>query len=341
VAPELEAAAQGYEGFVKYHAPTGELYAAYSPVGGPTGWGIVVQQSVAEANAPLARTTFIIGGVWLALALVGTAGILWLARGFTRPIVELTSTTREIERTGRLVKTSLEERTDEVGQLSQSFDRMVERLDSMEGRLATVAAEERNRLARDLHDAVSQTLFSASLIAEVLPKVWARDPEAGKRRLEEVRQLTRGALAEMRTLLLELRPAALVEAELPHLLTQLGESIGGRTGAPVTVTVTGECDFSADVKIALYRIAQEALNNVAKHAAADHVTVDLGCEPDRLILTISDDGDGFNIKDTAADSLGLRIMRERSEEIGARLTIASEAGKGTKISVAWKKANGR
>jgi signal transduction histidine kinase len=102
--------------------------------------------------------------------------------------------------------------------------------------------EERNRLARDLHDAVTQTLFSASLIAEVLPRIWERKPDEGRRRLDELRELTRGALAEMRTLLLELRPAALIEARLSVLLRQLAESITGRARVPVTVTVDGECD---------------------------------------------------------------------------------------------------
>jgi signal transduction histidine kinase len=126
------------------------------------------------------------------------------------------------------------------------------------------AAQERQRLARDLHDAVTQTLFSASLIAEVLPRIWERDPEEGQRRLKELRELTRGALAEMRTLLLELRPAALVEARLTDLLHQIAESITGWARVPVTVEVEGECDLPLEVKVALYRIAHEALYNMAK-----------------------------------------------------------------------------
>jgi len=143
---------------------------------------------------------------------------------------------------------------------------------------AAVAAE-RSRLARDLHDAVTQTLFSASLISEVLPRIWERDPEEGRRRLDELRELTRGALAEMRTLLLELRPSALVDAALNDLLRQLAESITGRARVPVAVELEGKCTLSPEVKIALYRIAQEALNNVAKHAGASQATVHLRCTP--------------------------------------------------------------
>ena len=117
------------------------------------------------------------------------------------------------------------------------------------------AEEERIRLARDLHDAVSQTLFSTSLIAEVLPRLWERNKEEGLQKLEEVRQLTRGALAEMRTLLFELRPAALADAELSDLLRQLAESVIGRARVPVTLEVEGTCVIPPDVKIAFYRIA--------------------------------------------------------------------------------------
>jgi PAS domain S-box-containing protein len=174
---------------------------------------------------------------------------------------------------------------------------------------AAVAAE-RNRLARDLHDAVTQTLFSSSLIAEVLPRLWERDPEEGRRRLQELRELSRGALAEMRTLLLELRPSALEESNLGDLLRQLAESITGRARVPVALEVEGECDLEAEVKIALYRIAQEALNNVAKHAGAGEATVRLRYRPGRVGLCVCDDGLGFDPATLPPNSLGLGIMRE-------------------------------
>jgi len=199
---------------------------------------------------------------------------------------------------------------------------------------AAVMAE-RSRLARDLHDAVTQTLFSSSLIADVLPRIWEANPEEGRRRLEELQELTRGALAEMRTLLLELRPSALVDAELSDLLRQLGESITGRARVPVAVDVVGSCDIPEEVKVALYRIAQESLNNVAKHAGATRATVRLRCEPDRVALRIRDDGKGFDPEEASPDSLGLGIMRERAEAIGAELTVESEVGQGTAVTLRW------
>jgi PAS domain S-box-containing protein len=198
------------------------------------------------------------------------------------------------------------------------------------------AAAERSRLARDLHDAVTQTLFSASLIAEVLPRIWERKPDEGQRRLEELRQLTRGALAEMRTLLLELRPSALMEAEIEELFRQLSEAFTGRSRLPVRLKMEGKCQVAPDVRIALYRIAQEAMNNIAKHAHASEVHLELTCSEHGVKLCIQDDGNGFSTANISSDHLGLGIMRERAEAIGAELTITSQPGEGTRIEAAWK-----
>jgi len=204
--------------------------------------------------------------------------------------------------------------------------------------------EERQRLARDLHDAVTQTLFSASLIAEALPALWESDQEEGRQLLKELRQLSRGALAEMRTLLLELRPATLVEASLGDLLRQLGVAVIGRTGVPVTVTVEGGRAIPDDVHVALYRIAQEALNNVVKHAHASQVMVSLrrfppasgGDREGTVELCINDDGRGFDPSYIPPDRLGLGIIRERAQTIGATLKIDSRPGHGTQVTAVWK-----
>jgi signal transduction histidine kinase len=196
--------------------------------------------------------------------------------------------------------------------------------------------KERSRLARDLHDAVSQTLFSASIIADVLPKLWEKDQEEGRRRLAEIRQLTRGALAEMRTLLFELKPAALADAEFSYLLHQLAESITGRTRINVKVLLEGQCELQPDVKIALYRIVQEALNNVAKHANATQASINVSCQGGVIELIITDNGKGFDITKVRAESLGLGIMRGRAKEIGAEISVQSNIGSGSQIIVKVK-----
>jgi two-component system nitrate/nitrite sensor histidine kinase NarX len=208
--------------------------------------------------------------------------------------------------------------------------------------LATL--RERQRLAHDLHDAVSQSLFSASLSAEVLPRLWERHPEEGRLCLTELHRLTRSALAEMRTLLLELRPAALVETALGDLLNQLAEAIASRAMLSVTMVIEAHDPLPPEVQLALYRIAQEALNNVAKHAGASRVEVKLrpvpslvvGGEPkSSLELGIGDDGCGFNFDRVSPICLGLSIMRERAETIGATLKIESQLGQGTQVIVIW------
>ena len=204
----------------------------------------------------------------------------------------------------------------------------------------SAATMERNRLARDLHDAVSQTLFSASLIAEVLPRIYERDPQQGREKLEELRQLTRGALAEMRTLLLELRPAALAETSLPDLLRQLSEAVVGRARIPVELDVASTRELPPEVAVAVYRIAQEALNNVVKHADAEAVQVSLrdGHDDggDLLELVIADDGRGFDVAAGSSGRLGLGIMAERADSIGARLELWSRPGEGTRVRAVWR-----
>ncbi len=198
-------------------------------------------------------------------------------------------------------------------------------------------ASERSRLARELHDAVTQTIFSASLLTETLEPIWEMDPTEGRKLLSELRQLTRGALAEMRTLLLELRPSALEESTLSNLLGQLAEAVTGRTGVPVVVRIEETRELPTTVRVALYRIAQESLNNVVKHARATQVSITLRdcCDGNGVILTVRDNGRGFESETVPAGRLGLSIIRERAQAVDARLAISSNPDQGTAIKVTW------
>lgn len=198
--------------------------------------------------------------------------------------------------------------------------------------------EERQRLARNLHDAVNQSLFSAGLIAEVLPRLWEKDQAEARRSLEDLRRLTRGAMAEMRALLAELRPSTLTDADLGDLLRLLGNAFAGRTNIPANVSVAGKGGLPAEVQVAIYRICQEALNNVAKHAQASNVDIALTHDEGAVELSIRDDGQGFDPKLIASGHYGLSMMRERAETSGLRLSITSKPGKGTTISIKWPAA---
>jgi PAS domain S-box-containing protein len=232
------------------------------------------------------------------------------------------------------------ERTTELRQANEKLHQEIEQRTRVEAALAQKAAEEavsaeRNRLARDLHDAVTQTLFSASLLAEVLPEIMTMDAAEGAKRLQELRQLTRGALAEMRTLLFELRPNALTDIPLPDLLRQLAEATIGRSRLPVEFNFSGEGRLPADVQVALYRMVQEALNNAVKYARASQAAINLRLSPESARITIVDNGVGFDPDNIPSGHFGLKIMRERAEAVGARVSIYSEPGQGTQITLNW------
>jgi signal transduction histidine kinase len=240
----------------------------------------------------------------------------------------------------RTLEKRVEERTHELADANLRLLDEIEQRKRAEEALATKAAEdavtaERTRLARDLHDAVTQTLFAASLIAEVLPDLWAMDAEEAQKSTEELRQMTRGALAEMRTLLLELRPATLTQSKLSELIRQLCEALIGRARLPINLTIEGDRSLPPEVQVAFYRIAQESLNNVFKYARATKVDVGLFLTNVGAHLEVCDNGVGFDMSATKATSLGLRIMRERAEAIGAELSIVSEPGKGVCLDVDW------
>jgi PAS domain S-box-containing protein len=232
------------------------------------------------------------------------------------------------------------ERTHELQETNQRLQEEIEQRSRIEKELAEKAADEavaadRTRLARDLHDAVTQTLFSASLIAEVLPDLWEMDITEAKNSTEELRQLTRGALAEMRTLLLELRPATLTQTRLSDLIRQLCEAFIGRSRLPITLNIEGERDMPPEVQVAYYRIAQESLNNIFKYARASKVNVTLCLSPSGARFEVCDNGIGFDMSTAKPTSLGLRIMRERAEAIGADFRISSTPGAGTCLEVIW------
>ncbi|RCJ14696.1 hypothetical protein A6S26_11410 [Nostoc sp. ATCC 43529] len=205
-------------------------------------------------------------------------------------------------------------------------------------RLRKIAVEvERNRLARDLHDSVSQTLFTVATIAEALPRVWKRHPDIAQQGLEELAELTQGALAEMRNLLIELRPDGLAEKPLGELIQQLTKAISGRASLQVTTTVKGDFSLSSEVKLVFYRITQEALNNIIKHAQATEVSVTLEYDSQRIVLRISDNGCGFDSRQIPIPSghLGIAIMKERADSIGANFHLSSYLGRGTEIFLSW------
>jgi signal transduction histidine kinase/DNA-binding response OmpR family regulator len=197
--------------------------------------------------------------------------------------------------------------------------------------LATL--EERQRLARDLHDSVNQTLFSTSVMSESALKQWDTDRDKAHSLLRQLHTLTHTALAEMRILLLELRPASLTQVGLKKLIEQYIQSLASRKQVKFTQDIDDIPDLPPDVHIALYRVAQEALNNIVKHAQATKSTITLKLEEGEIRLLIEDNGRGFDRDGVSPARLGLGIMCERIDGIGGVFELDSRVGNGTRVKV--------
>lgn len=211
------------------------------------------------------------------------------------------------------------------------------RLQAQGRRLAAV--EERNRLAREIHDTLAQSLAALALKLEATDALWAEKPARAREQLRRALELTREALAEARHSVEDLRAPSLQQRSLQEALAELVRELGadteikGRTDLP-----SGELGFTARLEAGLYRVAQEALSNVRKHARARRVWLKLSRDESSVTLDVRDDGVGFDpdqLGDPAVDQghYGLVGMRERARLLGGQLTIASAPGKGTRLTV--------
>jgi PAS domain S-box-containing protein len=198
---------------------------------------------------------------------------------------------------------------------------------------ALAAGEERAHLARELHDSVTQALFSMTLLTRTTEIQLDRDPAAARDNLGTLRDLQREALAEMRALIFELRPGNLEQDGLNRALKTHTAALSGRIGLPIVVTTDLTERLPIEIEDVLYRIAQEALHNVVKHAGARQARVELEGEPTGVVLRIVDDGRGFDPTDIPEGHLGLTGMRARAAKIDGRLSITSRPGGGTTIEL--------
>lgn len=193
--------------------------------------------------------------------------------------------------------------------------------------------EERNRIARELHDAVTQKLFSLRLTADAAATVVERDPARGAAQLATVRQLAAEAVAELRAVVVGLRPTDLAGDGLDAALRKQADLLDRVHEAAVTFTATPVPRLTAAREETVYRIAQEALHNALRHGEPAHVSVDLTARDGRVVLTVADDGRGFDpaARAQAARRLGLASMRERASAAGGTLRVRSAPGAGTTV----------
>jgi signal transduction histidine kinase len=193
------------------------------------------------------------------------------------------------------------------------------------------ASQERAHLARELHDSVTQALFSMGLTLRTLELLLDTDVEAAQAKVAELRELQKDALAEMRTLIFELRPSSLESDGLVQALRTHATAVQRRTGLTIVVDAEPIDRLPLPAEEALYRIGQEALHNVVKHANAANATLRIVEDAGRVRLSVTDDGDGFDPSAVPRGHLGLIGMRQRVDLVGGELRVESRPGKGTRI----------
>jgi signal transduction histidine kinase len=195
--------------------------------------------------------------------------------------------------------------------------------------------EERNRLARELHDSMTQNLFSLTLTAEAASELVHADPARAEAEIDRIRALARDTQAELRSLIFELRPPQLEADGLVATIRKDLEVLGRAHGLKADLRVHGTPELDSTVEVELYRIVQEALNNALRHAKADTVEVELDAREGVITIIVRDDGVGFDPSARAIRErrLGLTSMRERAERLGGTFRVESSPGAGTTVSV--------
>jgi len=243
-------------------------------------------------------------------------------------VLGLMSVLREPGRTFSLEEVAL------LGSLADQIGLAVEgdRLRQLAQQASVMA--ERGRLARDLHDTVTQLLYGLVTLAEAgQAQLEAAAPDAIQHTLARIAETARQALKEMRLYVHQLRPAVLAEEGLVGTLHQRLAAVEGRSNVQARLVADPSVDLPAPAEEALYHIAREALNNALKHARAASVSVTLSCQDGKVVMEILDDGCGFDPESVGQAGMGLTTMRERAEGIGGTLTVTSKPGAGTRVTV--------
>lgn len=204
---------------------------------------------------------------------------------------------------------------------------------------AQATTDERNRLARELHDSVSQELYGIAVVAHAARSMLEQDPARVADPLDYIHVLAEAAILELRAIIFRLRPDAIANDGLVAGITRQAASVAARYGIRVDLAMDEEPGLQLDAKEAAYRIAQEALNNAVKHAHASDILVRVIEKADGVLLEVSDSGNGFDPRAPRNGHLGLKFMQERAVAVGGQLDVESEIGQGTRVSL-WLPAQG-
>jgi signal transduction histidine kinase len=341
--PGVAEAFKGQSGTTYMKVGQDEHVVAFSPIQA-VNWAIVTEESWETVSSPTLRTSQIIPLV-LIPALLLTALALWFgARQIVRPLQNLESKAAKLawgdfheieESVGGIVE--IRDLQNELAHMARQLKSAEQSLHSYIGAITLGQEEERRRLARELHDDTIQSLIALKQRVQLARMPHKKDVAASA--LEELESLIEQTIDDLRRTTRALRPIYLEDLGLVAALEMLMGETSQTSGLPVDFTSSGtERRLPAEVELALYRMAQEALNNAAHHAQAKHASVHLEYSSKAVMLDISDEGKGFNVPKTPAEfapqgHFGLLGLYERAELIGAHLDITSSIGQGTRLSI--------
>jgi signal transduction histidine kinase len=304
--PGVVQALRGERGATYYEEGKEELIIAYSSIA-EVNWGLIIEEPWRSVSDPLLEATELAPLALIPALLVALTAIIFGMRHIVRPLQSLE------QQTSRLAKGQFEAIEQPVGgiaeiqNLQSELVRMARKVNRAQrslrdylGSVTVAQEEERSRLARDLHDDTIQSLVALTRSAQLTRLSLDGRPEADQ--LDEIEEMTKEIINDLRRIARDLRPVYLEELGLAPALKMLAQDTGSALNIPVGYTVTGgEQRLSQDVELALYRIAQEALSNVVHHARASRVDLRLDFALETLALTVTDDGYGFDVPDTLAE----------------------------------------
>ena len=354
--PAVEALQRGEQGAQTVRLSSGTTIMGYAPV--PLrelrsslfadlswdGWALITYEAWEDVMGPTRSFLLLMGAILVLVVMAPLAVLAITSRRITAPLRSLVQQADDVA-TGEFdAHVSIKGGPSEVQELVQAFNTMVDHLAlyraDTENYVASVLSSqerERKRVARELHDDTAQALIVLGRRIEMAQED-AQDPTLAAE-LEEIRDMVDLTLEGVRRFTSDLRPPLLEELGLPRTLNLLGDRVSREEPTQVTVEIIGEpIPLSPELELGLYRLAQEALSNVRRHARAGHASIKLIYGVDRVRLQVTDDGVGFAAPDTPAElvksgGLGLIGMHERARLFGGKATITSEPGQGTAVSI--------
>lgn len=336
--PLLEAARSGVKSPDQVSKVSGGLLTVAVPVINERGetLGVVLLVITYPPPGSLVQTLSLIGVsiilFTLAAGLVGTIFGYFTARGLTKRLRRISSAANAWSQ-GNFLAFINDQSADELSQLSRQLNRMAEQLQQLlQTRQDLATLEERNRLARDLHDSVKQQVFAATMQIGAAKAAFDQDKELAKQHMNQAEQLSRQAQTELGILIRELRPVTLSEGGFRSALESSARDWSQQNSIELELIASDIPDLPFEIEQTLYRITQEALANISRHSQATQVKIELEGVRSQIVLVIEDNGIGFNFAEVIDKGMGLSSMRERMQSAGGKLLIESNPGNGTRIT---------